>query len=43
MSAFSLNLITTHWYSGAASVRVTLGKRRDCIDRGGSMATATFT
>jgi hypothetical protein len=42
MSTFSLNLITTHWYSSAASVGATLGKRRDYTDRGGGAAAATF-
>ena len=42
MLAFSLNLITTHLYSGAASVRATLAERRDCTDGGGGAAAATF-
>ena len=42
MSAFSLNLITTHLCSSAASVGATLAERRDCTDGGGGAAAATF-
>ena len=42
VSAFSLNLITTYLYSGAASARATLAERRDCTDGGGGAAAATF-
>ena len=42
MSAFSLNLITTHLYSGAASAGATLAERRDYTDGGGSAAIVTF-
>ena len=42
MSAFSLNLMTTHLYSGAASTRAILAERRDYMDGGGGAAAATF-
>jgi len=38
VSAFSLNLITTHLCSGAASVGATLAERRDCTDGCGAAA-----
>ena len=42
VSAFSLNLITTYLYSGAASARAPLVERRDYTDGGGGAAVAIF-
>jgi hypothetical protein len=42
VSTFSLNLIITYLYSGAASTRVILAKRRNYTDGGGGAAAAIF-
>ena len=42
ISAFLLNLMTTHLYSSAANTGAILTERRDCTDGGSSTAAATF-